>query len=70
MQIVATVLSSDSEIDSDVPAIIGASAALSISGIPFYGPIGAAKVGYIDGEFVINPSKTQLAQSELDLVVA
>ena len=70
VQIVATVLSSDSEIDSDVPAIIGASAALSISGIPFYGPIGAAKVGYIDGEFVINPSKTQLAQSELDLVVA
>ena len=70
VQIVATVLSSDSEIDSDVPAIIGASAALSISGIPFYGPIGAAKVGYVDGEFVINPSKTQLAESELDLVVA
>ena len=70
VQIVATVLSSDSEIDSDVPAIIGASAALSISGIPFYGPIGAAKVGYVDGEYVINPSKTQLAESELDLVVA
>jgi polyribonucleotide nucleotidyltransferase len=70
VQIVATVLSSDSEIDSDVPAIIGASAALSISGIPFYGPIGAAKVGYVDGEFVINPSKTQLTESELDLVVA
>lgn len=70
VQIVATVLSSDSEIDSDIPAIIGASAALSISGIPFYGPIGAAKVGYINDKFVINPTKSQQAESELDLVVA
>jgi polyribonucleotide nucleotidyltransferase len=70
VQVVATVLSSDPEIGSDVPAIIGASAALSISGIPFYGPVGAAKVGYLNDEYIINPSKTQLAESELDLVVA
>ncbi|ROH85693.1 polyribonucleotide nucleotidyltransferase [Pseudomethylobacillus aquaticus] len=70
VQIVATVMSSDSEIDSDIPAIIGASAALAISGIPFYGPIGAARVGYIEGEYVLNPSATQLKDSELDLVVA
>jgi|TARA_B110000503_G_scaffold143393_1_gene244594 polyribonucleotide nucleotidyltransferase len=70
IQIVATVMSSDSEIDSDIPAIIGASAALAISGIPFYGPVGAARVGYVDEKFVINPTKTQLAVSELDLVVA
>ena len=70
VQIVATVMSSDSEIDSDIPSIIGASAALAISGIPFYGPIGASRVGYIDDKFVINPTKTQLENSELDLVVA
>ena len=70
IQIVATVMSSDSEIDSDIPAIIGASAALAISGIPFYGPVGASRVGYIDEKFVINPTKTQLVDSELDLVVA
>ena len=70
IQIVATVMSSDSEIDSDIPAIIGASAALAISGIPFYGPIGAARVGYISGEYVLNPTKAQLVDSELDLVVA
>jgi len=70
IQIVATVMSSDSEIDSDIPAIIGASAALAISGIPFYGPVGACRVGYIDEKFVINPTKTQLVDSELDLVVA
>ncbi|MCE9633383.1 MAG: polyribonucleotide nucleotidyltransferase [Methylophilales bacterium] len=70
VQIVATVMSSDSEIDSDIPAIIGASAALAISGIPFYGPIGAARVGYINGEYVLNPTKTELAETELDLVVA
>ena len=63
-------MSSDSEIDSDIPAIIGASAALAISGIPFYGPVGASRVGYIDEKFVINPTKTQLVDSELDLVVA
>jgi len=70
VQIVATVMSSDSEIDSDIPAIIGASAALAISGIPFYGPIGAARVGYIDGEYVLNPTKSELAETDLDLVVA
>jgi polyribonucleotide nucleotidyltransferase len=70
VQIVATVMSSDSEIDSDIPSIIGASAALAISGIPFYGPIGASRVGYIDDKFVINPTKTQLEKSDLDLVVA
>jgi polyribonucleotide nucleotidyltransferase len=70
VQIVATVLSSDSEIDSDIPAIIGASAALAISGIPFYGPLGAARVGYLNGEYVLNPTASQLKESELDLVVA
>ena len=70
IQIVATVMSSDSEIDSDIPAIIGASAALAISGIPFHGPIGAARVGYLDEKYVINPSKTEMESSELDLVVA
>ncbi|HZV98764.1 MAG TPA: polyribonucleotide nucleotidyltransferase [Methylophilaceae bacterium] len=70
IQIVATVMSSDNEIDSDIPAIIGASAALAISGIPFYGPIGAARVAYINGEYVLNPTATQLKESELDMVVA
>ncbi len=70
VQVVATVLSSDPEIDSDIPAIIGASAAMSLSGIPFYGPLGAARVGYIDGEYILNPSKTQMETTELDLVVA
>jgi polyribonucleotide nucleotidyltransferase len=70
VQIVATVLSSDNEIDSDIPAIIGASAALAISGIPFYGPLGAARVGYLNGEYVLNPTASQLKESELDLVVA
>ena len=70
IQIVATVLSSNSEIDSDIPAIIGASAALAISGIPFYGPIGAARVGYINGEYVLNPTASELKETELDLVVA
>ena len=70
VQIVATVMSSDSEIDSDIPSIIGASAALAISGIPFYGPVGASRIGYVDEKFVVNPTKTQLEVSELDLVVA
>jgi polyribonucleotide nucleotidyltransferase len=70
VQVVATVLSSDPEIDSDIPAIIGASAALSLSGIPFFGPLGAARVGYIDGEYLLNPSKTELVTSQMDLVVA
>ena len=70
VQIVATVLSSDNQIDSDIPAMIGASAALAISGIPFDGPIGAARVGYLDGGYVLNPTADQLNQSKLDLVVA
>jgi len=69
-QIVATVLSHDLENDPDVVAMIGASAALTISGIPFMGPIGAARVGYIGGEFVLNPQADELANSKLDLVVA
>ncbi len=70
VQVVATVLSSDPEIDADIPAIIGASAAMAISGIPFYGPLGAARVGYINDTYVLNPTKAQLEESELDLVVA
>ncbi len=71
VQIIATVLSVDPEINPDVVAMIGASAALEISGLPFNGPIGAARVGYIDGEYVLNPTRTQLQQqSGLDLVVA
>ncbi|OYY06762.1 MAG: polyribonucleotide nucleotidyltransferase, partial [Mehylophilales bacterium 35-46-6] len=70
VQVVATVLSSDPEIDADIPAIIGASAAMSLSGIPFFGPLGAARVGYINEEYVLNPTKAQLEETELDLVVA
>lgn len=70
VQVVATVMSSDPEIDSDIPAIIGASAAMSLSGIPFFGPLGAARVGYINDEYVLNPTKSQLEETELDLVVA
>ena len=70
VQIIATVLSSDSEIDSDIPALIGASAALALSGIPFDGPVAAARVGYVDGQYLLNPTKTELATSQLDLVVA
>ena len=68
--IIATVLSVDPEVDPDIPALIGASAAVAISGIPFNGPVGAARVGYVDGEFVLNPTYSQLASSKLDLVVA
>ena len=70
VQVVATVMSSNNEIDSDVPAMIGASAALAISGIPFNGPIGAARVGYLDGQYVLNPTATELGNSGLNLVVA
>ena len=70
VQVIATILSVDPEIDPDVVAMVGASAALSISGVPFNGPIGAARVGFIDGEYVLNPSATQLVASALDLVVA
>ena len=70
IQIIAMVVSVDPEIDSDIPAMIGASAALVLSGVPFAGPIGAARVGYVNGDYVLNPTKTQLTESQLDLVVA
>jgi polyribonucleotide nucleotidyltransferase len=70
VQIVATVMSSDPEIDADIPSMIGASAALALSGIPFDGPIGAARVGYLDGEYVLNPTADELKRSQMDLVVA
>ena len=70
VQVVATVMSLNPEIDADIPAMIGASAALSISGIPFNGPIGAARVGYINGQYVLCPTLSQLKETQLDLVVA
>lgn len=70
IQITATVISSDKKQDADIAAMIGASAALAISDAPFNGPIGAARVGFIDGEYVLNPSHEQLKTSDLDLVVA
>jgi polyribonucleotide nucleotidyltransferase len=70
VQVIATVLSVDRDNDPDILALVGASAALAISGIPFNGPIGAARVGYIDGQYVLNPSYSQLTTSQLDLVVA
>ena len=70
VQIVVTAMSSDPEVQSDVPAMIGASAALAIAGVPFGGPIGAARVGYKDGEYVLNPSLKNLEGSKLNLVVA
>lgn len=71
VQIIATVLSIDPEINADIVAMIGASAALEISGLPFQGPIGAARVGFVNGEYVLNPARSVLAeQSQLDLVVA
>ena len=70
VQIIVHVLSSNPEVDPDIPAMLASSAALAISGIPFNGPIGAARVGYIDGQYVLNPTRTQLFDSQLDLVVA
>ena len=70
VQVVATVLSVDPEIDPDIPSLLGASAALSLSGVPFSGPIGAARVGYKDGKYQLNPTNTELAASQLHLVVA
>ncbi len=70
VQVIATVVSVDPQIDSDIPAMLGASAAVALTGAPFLGPIGAARVGYIDDKFVLNPSAAQLATSKLDLVVA
>ncbi|MEC9356553.1 MAG: polyribonucleotide nucleotidyltransferase [Pseudomonadota bacterium] len=71
VQVIATVMSLNPEVDADIPAMIGASAALRLSGVPFQGPIGATRVGYVNGEYVLNPSATVLdTESQLDLVVA
>ena len=70
VQVIATVLSVDPEINADIPSLIGASAALSISGLPFQGPIAAMRVGYRNGAYLANPSMTTVAESDLDLVVA
>ena len=70
VQVIATVLSLNPEVDSDVPAMLGASAALALSGMPFQGPIGAARVGFKDGKYLLNPTRTQLKDSQLDLIVA
>jgi polyribonucleotide nucleotidyltransferase len=70
VQVIATVLSMNTEIDPDIPAMLGASAALALSGLPFLGPIAGARVGYKDGKYVLNPTATELADSDLDLVVA
>src|SRR5476651_1114243 len=69
-QIICTVLSHDLENDPDMVALVGASAALTLSGIPFFGPVAGARVGYIDGQYVLNPKVEDLAKSSLDLVVA
>jgi len=70
VQVIATVMSLDPQISADIPAMLGASAALACSGIPFAGPIGAARVGYIDGNYVLNPTLEQIETSDLELVVA
>ncbi len=70
VQVIATVMSADKDNDPDIAALLGASAALTLAGIPFQGPIGAARVGYRNGEYILNPTYAQLAESDLDLVVA
>ncbi len=70
VQVVATVISLNPDVDADIPALLGASAALSIAGVPFNGPIGAARVGYREGKYLLNPTRTEQAESQLDLVVA
>ena len=70
VQVIATVMSLNNEIDPDVPGMLGASAALAISGVPFNGPLGAARVGFRDGRYLLNPTANELRESELDLVVA
>ncbi len=70
VQVIAQVVSLNPEVDGDIPAMIGASAALSLAGIPFQGPIGAARVGYADGQYLLNPTASELKASQLDLVVA
>ncbi len=70
VQVISTVISMNPEVDADIPALIGASAAIELSGIPFHGTLGAARIGYVDGTFILNPSASELQTSDLDLVVA
>ena len=70
VQVICTVMSLNPEVDADIASLIGASAALKIAGVPFQGPLGAARIGYADGSYILNPSKTELSTSELDLMVA
>lgn len=70
VQVIATVLSIDPEVDADIPAMIGASAALKLAGVPFAGPIAGARVGYIDGRYQLNPTRSQMEKSQMDLMVA
>lgn len=70
VQVIATVISLNPDVDPDIPSLLGASAALALSGLPFAGPIGAARVGYINGDYALNPTYSQLEHSQLDLVVA
>jgi polyribonucleotide nucleotidyltransferase len=70
VQVIATVMSMNPEVDGDIPALIGASAAVCLTGVPFKGPVGAAKVGYKDGKYLLNPTASELATSDLELVVA
>jgi polyribonucleotide nucleotidyltransferase len=70
VQVIATVMSMNPEVDGDIPALIGASAAMCLTGVPFAGPIGAAKVGYKNGQYLLNPTASELATSDLELVVA
>jgi polyribonucleotide nucleotidyltransferase len=70
VQVIATMMSSNPEVDGDIPSLIGTSAALALSGIPFNGPVGAARVGYIGGQYKLNPTSSELENSDLDLVVA
>ena len=70
VQVICTVMSLNTEVDADIPSLIGASAALKIAGVPFQGPLGAARIGYKDNGYILNPSKTELSDSDLDLMVA
>src|SRR5580698_9355828 len=70
VQVVATVVSLNPDVDADIPALLGASAALTLAGVPFNGPIGAARVGYKDGKYLLNPTRADQVGSQLDLVVA
>ena len=70
VQVICTVMSLNTEVDADIPSLIGASAALKIAGVPFQGPLGAARIGYKNSSYILNPSKTELSDSDLDLMVA